>query len=147
MLNYTLNLHCAQKNELKEINHYFKTAMKIINQSLKITKKRLFEVSLIDDKAMKTINYKYRHINKPTDVLSFAFDDSHTIETTLIGEIFIDVQQAQRQSIKNNLIAELTLLFIHGTLHLLGYDHANNKDEKCMFSIQNKIMKQLNLLR
>jgi probable rRNA maturation factor len=147
MLKYLLNLQCAEKKEVGKIDNYFNTALNMINKNLKIAKKRFFEISLIDDKQMQIINQKYRKINKPTDVLSFAFDDSKSIKTILMGEIFIDVQQAKRQALNGNISSELTLLFIHGVLHLLGYDHANTKQEKDMFALQNKIMKQLNLLR
>jgi probable rRNA maturation factor len=147
MLKYLLNLQYVIKKEIGRIDNYFKAALNIINKNLKISEQRFFEISLIDDKQMQIINKKYRKINKPTDVLSFVFDDGRSIKTILMGEIFIDVQQAKRQSLDGNLYSELTLLFIHGVLHLLGYDHANVKQEKNMFSLQNKIMKQLNLLR
>jgi probable rRNA maturation factor len=63
-----------------------------------------------------------------------------------LGEIFINFQQAQRQA-KTTYEAELLLLFIHGVLHLLKYDHGNAKQKQIMFRLQNKIMKQLNLVR
>ena len=86
-----------------------------------------------------------------TDVISFAFDDDKT-ETGrivndlsiphMLGEIFICVPQALRQAaeIGNSKERELSFLFVHGMLHLLGYDHMKEEDEKIMFPLQEKIL-------
>ncbi|MDR0739368.1 MAG: rRNA maturation RNase YbeY [Mycoplasmataceae bacterium] len=104
-----------------------------------------YDVNITNDKAIKKINFKYRHQNKTTDVLSFAMHENNKIKTPLLGEIFINYQQAQRQANVSNEY-ELTLLFIHGVLHLLGYDHHNKNAKKRMFDLQNKIIKQLKLV-
>lgn len=91
------------------------------------------------------INNQYRHINKPTDVISFALHDAASIKTNLIGEIYINYQMATNP--KNTFEFEMVFLFIHGLLHLLGYDHQRKQKEKEMFALQNKLMKQLNLLK
>ena len=87
--------------------------------------------------------------NKPTDVLSFRLWDAKDIKTKLLGEIFINYEYVTIQSKKHraNFVSEFVLLFIHGLLHLIGYDHFDAKTKTQMFSAQNKIMKKLNLIK
>lgn len=116
----------------------FKKIGLITSKELGIKNALHFDVILIDDKEMKEINFKNRKIDKPTDVLSFAFWDSG-FPTALLGEIYIDIETAQSQQ-TDGLENEMCLLFVHGILHLLGYDHANKKEEKEMFDLQKKIL-------
>lgn len=87
---------------------------------------------------MRKINLKYRKIDKSTDVLSFHHDGP---DSELIGEIFISMKYVEKNCKKNrnSLFKEVTLLVIHGILHLLGYDHKTKKDAKNMFDLQEKI--------
>ncbi len=91
---------------------------------------------------IRTINRKYRKIDKPTDVLSFSMDlvDPETGRNNL-GDIFISVPMAREQAhrLNHSLKQELTLLLIHGYLHLNGYDHDTEATKKKMWSIQEKI--------
>lgn len=107
------------------------------------------DVSLVDDEAIQAINRDYRHIDRVTDVISFAFNDD-TSELgrisgdvpRLLGEIFIDIPQARRQAkdIGNSEEREFAFLFVHGLLHLLGYDHMTPEDEAIMFPLQERIL-------
>jgi probable rRNA maturation factor len=78
-------------------------------------------------------------------VLSFAFHDNQGIKPILLGEIFINFQQVKWQA-QDTYEQEITLLFIHGVLHLLGYNHDNLKKAKLMQNLQNNILKQLNFV-
>jgi probable rRNA maturation factor len=102
----------------------------------------MFEVNFLNDKNMKIMNNKYRKINKTTDVISFALHDFKKFKTDLLGEIFIGIDTAKKDAkkLKISLQKEINLLFIHGLLHLLGYDHNNKKKEKIMFKLQNEIL-------
>ena len=108
------------------------------------------DVSLVDDEAIQSINREYRKIDKVTDVISFAFlDDKDPRDQIndpnvpqMLGEIFISVPQAKRQAaeIGNSELRELRFLFVHGLLHLLGYDHMKKEDEEIMFPLQELIL-------
>ena len=109
------------------------------------------DVSLVDDETIHQINRYYRHIDRVTDVISFAFldDDSEAGRINgdiprLLGEIFICVPQALRQAkeIGNTDMRELRFLFTHGLLHLLGYDHMKKEDEEIMFPLQERIIEE-----
>ena len=112
------------------------------------------DVSLVDDKTIHEINKNYRNVDRVTDVISFAFNDDKdpkdqiNDETTLrmLGDILICLPQAKRQAkaIGNSLDRELGFLFVHGLLHLLGYDHQTKEEEGVMFPLQEKILSKEN---
>jgi probable rRNA maturation factor len=141
MFKYIIN--DPQKKITAKLHILFAKANSYLSKEIK--KKYYYDVTVIDDIKIKHINSKYCNIHKTTDVISFAFHDAKSIKTSLIGEIFINYQQAQRQatlSYEN----EMVFLFTHGLLHLLGFNHDNPKNEKEMFDLQNKIMQELNLV-
>ena len=118
---------------------------------LSVTQNYEVDVSLVDDETIHQINRDYRHIDRVTDVISFAFldDDSEAGRINgdiprLLGEIFICVPQALRQAaeIGNTDMRELRFLFTHGLLHLLGYDHMKKEDEEIMFPLQERIIEE-----
>jgi len=110
------------------------------------------DVSLVDDATIHEINRSYRHVDRVTDVISFAFNDDKNPKDAiaspniprLLGEILICLPQAQRQAkeIGNSEERELSFLFVHGLLHLLGYDHMKKEDEEIMFPLQDKILEK-----
>jgi len=113
---------------------------KIIKQSLKKLKvKKGGEISLVftDEKTIRRLNKKYRKKNKPTNILSFVFADKKNFVSPssqgLKGEIIICPAQAKREAKKEgiSLRSKITLLIVHGLLHLFGFDHKNkNQREK-----------------
>jgi probable rRNA maturation factor len=104
------------------------------------------EVSLLltDDAEIHELNRDYRGVDKPTDVLAFALDESGRIETSL-GDVVISVERARAQakSRRVELDRELELLAVHGTLHLLGYDHAKPAEAKRMRARTRAIRRRL----
>lgn len=86
---------------------------------------------------MQALNKKYRRKNKPTDVLSFP-----AAEKNYLGEIFIcpEVARQQAKDFGDSLLHEMTRLTIHGTLHLLGYDHHTAADAARMLPRENKYL-------
>ncbi|MBE6142186.1 MAG: rRNA maturation RNase YbeY [Erysipelotrichaceae bacterium] len=116
---------------------------------LKIKCSPIVSVSLVDEKLIHQINRDYRHIDRVTDVISFAFLDNEDRESILkskgdvvLGDIYIclDVAKRQAEEYGHSLNRELRFLFIHGLLHLLGYDHMTKEDEEIMFPLQEKIL-------
>ena len=116
---------------------------------LKLKFDPIISVSLVDNEFIHKINKEYRGIDRPTDVISFAFldnEDRKTIykskEPVCLGDIYISVDKAKEQAEEygHSLNRELSFLFVHGLLHLLGYDHMNEEDEKVMFQLQDEIL-------
>ena len=101
---------------------------------------------LTHDAHIRQLNKKYRNIDKTTDVLSFELSDAIHPETHYCGEIYISVDRARQQAKARNrsLQAEITHLTVHGTLHLLGFEHdtlegytqMQNEEKKYLISIE-----------
>lgn len=133
---------------------------KLIQRVIELTlqssgsKKRFSEasVNMISDKKMKSLNKTYRGVDKTTDVLSFSTEmtwgTKKAISNEELGDIFISIPQVKRQakSIGRDLKTEFVLMVVHGTLHLLGYDHATDKDETKMFRMQQDVLITVGLL-
>ena len=110
----------------------------------------ILSVSFVDDEFIHALNRDYRHIDRSTDVISFAFLDSEENKETILkshnivslGDIYISLDHAKKQAEEygHSLDRELCFLFIHGLLHLLGYDHIKEEDEKIMFRLQDEIL-------
>jgi probable rRNA maturation factor len=100
------------------------------------------EVSILltDDAEIQALNCQYRGINTPTDVLAFAMREGigEALNPQLLGDLVISVPTAQRQSSvhEHPLGMELALLAVHGTLHLLGYEHQTLEEAEIMFEKQ-----------
>jgi probable rRNA maturation factor len=108
------------------------------------------DVSIVisDDDLLHELNLNYRHIDAPTDVLSFASNEIDP-DTAIryLGDVVISLPRAQEQASAEGhpLAEELQLLVVHGMLHLFGFDHEETRDKKKMWAIQDEILKQLGL--
>lgn len=102
-------------------------------------KKAEVSVTLTGDAEVRRLNKKYRKKDKTTDVLSFEGGMGD------LGDIVISIPQTRRQAKENGKSErkELAMLLVHGTLHLLGYDHIKPKDAKVMLPLQERILKKL----
>ena len=105
------------------------------------------DVTIVNNETIHKINREYRNVDRPTDVISFAFlDDKKEKELKggpiNLGQIIISFEKAEEQAKEygHSLKREMVFLFVHGMLHLLGYDHMNEADEKVMFELQDKIL-------
>ena len=132
---------------------YQETYEQLLNKALKHLKLNFepyVSVTLVGNEFIHNLNRDYRHIDRPTDVISFAFLDGNenkdkifqSGEMVILGEIYISFDKAREQaaSYGHSLDRELKFLFVHGILHLLGYDHMNPDDEKIMFALQDEIL-------
>lgn len=122
-------------------------------------------LTFVDNTRIHELNLEYRGIDRPTDVLSFAMNESGEDELDIIyeveegealegvpdvlGDIIISVTRAQEQALEygHSLERELGFLFVHGFLHLLGYDHQDEVSEAEMMSKQEKVLAQVGLTR
>ena len=105
---------------------------------------REVSVLLTDDVEIRELNSTYRGVDKPTDVLAFAMDEAGMVDLSL-GDVVISVERAgtQAKSRKVELDQELELLAVHGTLHLLGYDHAEAEEARIMRNRTRAIRRRL----
>ena len=114
---------------------------KIANAVVGTTHKQAeVSITLINDRAIRKINKKYRNIDKPTNVLSFELGDD-----ILLGDIFISLDTVRREAKRENIsVVEHTAhMIVHGVLHLLGYDHIVDKDAIIMEKKETAVLKKL----
>lgn len=112
----------------------------------------IFSVVFVGDEEIHEMNREYRGVDRVTDVISFAFEDNNDLvynDIRMLGDIFICIPQMKRQATEygHSEKRELAFLAVHGILHLLGYDHMNEKDEKVMFALQELILDGQNIKR
>ncbi len=136
-------------NDLKEYyplleEYYLKTL-----KTLEIQDDYILSLIICGPISIRRINREYRGIDAVTDVISFALlDDDDVVEyedCVELGDIFINRSRvfSQAEEYGHSVKREFVFLFVHGLLHLLGYDHMNEEDEKRMFSLQKKIVGDL----
>ena len=132
---------CSLDDELKVMEEYLKKCL-----DLEQVKKAVFSVIITDNKSIRDMNRDYRGIDKETDVISFALEDEKDenafLDERLLGDIYISIDKAKEQAKEygHSLTRELSFLAVHGLLHLLGYDHMTEEDEKIMFGKQELIL-------
>lgn len=117
---------------------------------LKLKCDPILSVTFVDNEFIHKLNREYRNVDRATDVISFAFlDGEDDRNLTLnskgpvsLGDIYISIDKAKEQAKEygHPLRRELSFLFVHGLLHLLGYDHMNKEDEEVMFKLQDEIL-------
>ena len=123
------------------------------------------DLTFVNNERIHELNLEYRGIDRPTDVLSFAMNETGEDEPEIIytaaedeeqeevpyvlGDIIISVTRAQEQALEygHSLERELGFLFVHGFLHLLGYDHQDSDSEAEMMSKQENVLAQVGLIR
>ncbi|GAB6152605.1 rRNA maturation RNase YbeY [Desulfosporosinus burensis] len=115
------------------------------------------EVSLmlVDDQRIHALNLEYRGVDRPTDVLSFALQEemdeepASEFEDEMLGDIVISVERAREQAEEygHSFEREIVYLAVHGTLHLLGYDHEEEDDKLEMRNKEEEVMTRLGLER
>jgi len=95
-------------------------------------------IVLVDNKYIQKLNKEYRGIDTPTDVLSFRLNEKRND-----GEIYLSLEYVSQSSKEEKFTEEILRLIIHGTLHILGYDHIDSLDENPneeMFRLQEKLL-------
>lgn len=137
-------------SEYDSLEETYGGLMEVTFDHLQVKKNYEVDVSLVDEETIHQINRDYRNVDRVTDVISFAFEDDDSALSTIngddiprmLGEIFVCVPRAleQAKEIGNTPERELCFLFVHGLLHLLGYDHMTKEEEEVMFPLQEKIL-------
>ena len=134
------------KNPQKYFNYKLKRISKIVNffKAKNIT----FTILLTNSLNMQKLNKKFRNRNKPTDVLSFPFFTSNSLKLLkqknfYIGDIATSYEIINSRSKKNDFISEFDKVWVHGVLHLVGYDHIRNQDYYKMNKIEKRILNSI----
>ena len=128
-----------QQRKIKINCQVFQVFANILIQQISETQNKSATVAFISDRKMRELNRDFRGKNSTTDVLSFPFEaedfqsksESSATGDGYLGDIAVSVEQAQRQSVENNLDfeTEIKQLILHGVLHLCGYDHEHDAGE------------------
>ena len=129
------------KYKIKNPNIYFKKKLqKLSTIPLFKNKNQEFSILLTNSKKIRSLNYKFKKKNKPTDVLSFPTQNVFK-NNSYIGDIAICFEILNKRSKTSNFFLEFDKMWIHGYFHLIGYDHKKLKDFKKMSKKENLVLK------
>ena len=138
---------------IKNPNKYFDHKIgKLILKDRKLKKNNFFfTLFLSGNKEIKKLNKKFRKKNKTTDVLSFPFYAKEELKNKIknekeiyLGDIIVNLNEIKNKKIKKNFQTEFDRLWIHGLIHLFGYDHKYNKDFLKMNQIEKRYFNFIN---
>ena len=137
--------------KIKNPKKYFSKKLKKISKVNKFFKGKniTFTILLTSSINMKKLNKKFRNQNKPTDVLSFPFFSSNNLKfikqkKIYIGDVSTSYEIINSRSKKKNFLLEFDKAWVHGLLHLIGYNHIKNKDYSKMNKIEKRILNSIN---
>lgn len=127
----------------------------LVNETYSVAKERgsaEFAVVIVGDRKIRSLNRQYRDRDVVTDVLSFGYDegegeydvDADADIIRQLGDVVICLPQVKRQAKRKGMAvrAEFALMVVHGTLHLLGYDHETIAEERQMFGLQHEVLRR-----
>ncbi|WP_379966169.1 rRNA maturation RNase YbeY [Ectobacillus sp. sgz5001026] len=155
-----MSMHIDYFDETNEVDESY---TEMIQNLLEVAAKREkvseaeMSITFVTNERIQELNATYRGKNQPTDVISFAMEDMGEGEEELVaadmprmlGDIVISIPRTKEQAEEygHSFMRELGFLSVHGFLHLLGYDHMNEADEKIMFGKQKEILDEFGLHR
>lgn len=112
----------------------------------------IFNIIFVSNDKIHELNRDYRGVDRVTDVISFALEDGEDLKEPgirVLGDVYIAVDVAYEQALTygHSRLREICFLATHGILHLLGYDHMTEEDEKIMFDKQKEILDSYDITR
>ena len=137
---------------IKIPNNYIERKIKKLNFKNKNYKKNIIFCTLLlsNTKAIKKLNSKFRKKNKSTDVLSFPFYNKKNLKKKIknekeiyLGDIIINLNKIRSKKNIKNFKLEFDKLWIHGLVHLFGYDHKKEKDYRKMIQVEKNYLKYI----
>lgn len=135
--------------EIKEIEEVKKVLKKVVKKEK--LEDAIFNIILVDNPYIHKLNKEYRGIDRPTDVISFALEDEKEVNSPvrMLGDIYISVDKIEEQRIAygHSYLREFSFLSVHGLLHLLGYDHQTEEEERKMFAYQEEILNEAGIIK
>ena len=133
--------HSNWKKFLKNPSDYIKKRLNKLSKAPSFKRKNHeFSILLTNNKEMKKLNHKFRKKNKTTDVLSFPIKIKNR-KKLYVGDIAISFEIIKGRSKKTNFFLEFDKMWIHGYLHLIGYDHKKYNDFKKMLKKEKLLLK------
>ena len=148
----TISNNLAWKKYLGNPNQFIQRKVKNVNSGFKVYRKNIIFCTLLlsGNKEIKKLNKKFRKKNKSTDVLSFPFYKKKDLKAKLknekeiyLGDIIINLNKIKNKKNKKMFKLEFNKLWIHGLVHLFGYDHKKDKDFSKMIKIEKKFLSYL----
>lgn len=132
-----LTSELVDENDLYNLCSYIVKELKVMHP--------IFNIIIVNNNKIREINRDYRHIDKETDVISFALEEDSDIiysDFRLLGDVYISIDKAKSQAMEygHSLRRELCFLTTHGVLHLLGYDHILEEDRKEMRELEESVL-------
>ena len=149
----TISKNKSWKRYLKNPNIFIQNQIYKFNKKFKKHKKNVIFCTLVltGGNEIKKLNKKFRKKNKTTDVLSFPFYTKKELKKKIknsreiyLGDIIINLNKIKNKDNKTNFIIEFNKLWIHGLVHLFGYDHKKNFDFLQMSKVEKKFISYLN---
>ena len=148
-----VNVEVNSKSWYKKIKNpkkYLYQKLKKISEIIPFSKKKniIFTILLTNSSDMKKLNKKFRNRNTPTDVLSFPSFSSKNLKLIkekkiYIGDIATSYEMIKKRCKKKNFLVEFDKIWVHGLLHLIGFDHVKNKDYYKMNKIEKRILNSI----
>lgn len=141
-------------NETEETVNEIEDIKKVLNKAIEVEDVGpvYFNVILVNNEYIHELNRDYRHIDRPTDVITFALEDNKDFpgyDVRILGDIYISLEKAHSQAVEygHSFKREICFLAVHGFLHLLGYDHMEKEEEKVMFARQELILNETGITK
>jgi probable rRNA maturation factor len=144
-----LQLACEDENLPGEsdIQNWIDTTLIQFNSVAKqpLVNEQEITVRIVDSAESQQLNHSYRGMDKPTNVLSFPFESPPEVKLDLLGDLVIcaEVVEQEAQQQNKNLMHHWAHMIVHGTLHLLGYDHVEDSDAQQMEALEITILAKL----
>ena len=141
------------KKYLKNPHSFIDKQVELLNKKNKLYKKNnlIFSLLLSGTKEIKKLNKKFRKKNKSTDVLSFPFYKKNQLNNKIkkekeiyLGDIIVNLSKISNKNNKKKFQEELNKLWIHGLVHLFGYQHTKDQDFNTMNKIEKKYLEYIN---
>ena len=149
----TISNNKSWKHYLSNPSDFIHKKIRNLNRRMKIYKRKTIYCTLLlsGDREIKKLNKKFRKKNKSTDILSFPFHNKKNLKDKIkkdneiyIWDIIINLNKIKNRSDKKKFTIEFNKLWVHGLVHLLGYDHKKNKDFNDMQKIEKKFLFYIN---
>jgi len=137
--------------EILKYKKKYRALAKLVSERFALADNLSISVVLMQDQEMTYYNKQYRNKDQPTDVISFAYQDAaddyqaQSQVKNYLGDLLINTDAITRQAMAygHSYQREALFLFVHGLLHLLGYDHLDAEEEKAMFALQEELLNGL----
>ena len=132
--------------KIKKTEFFFNFICKSFPKKYRFSNKKLsLTLLLSNNKNIKKLNNKFRNKNKTTDVLSFPFNEKIK-KNSFLGDVVISYEIVKKRSYNSSFSRELDKMWVHGLLHLLGYNHKKLKDYSKMYNKEKIILKKLEII-